>query len=159
MISRLGSNTVAARYVRALSARNRAYSWPQSAAGRCAKSRMVVDPKTATPLGRRRTAVTSRSLSPISTPTPDPKAIYFLKSAELGNPGIVIPAQSLQGDVVVGLEDHGGGNGTAHVGKLAVGQQDARRGTEGEHGIAAHAQTAEPGAAPNELGNFRYGFE
>src|SRR5438105_7880245 len=143
MVSRRGSNTVAARCVPRVSFRKRAYSAPHSAAGRSAKSRMVVLPRTSMPLGRMRTTVTSRLRSPTSIPTPEPKARNLFMSADLWGPGILVPAQDLNGGVVTGGHKlHRGGGAAAEVGKLIVGQAHSRGRTQRENGIAAHTNVA-----------------
>src|SRR5579871_733853 len=116
IISRRGRRTVAARWAMWFSSRKRAYSLPHSAAGRWAKSRIVSRPATVMPLGRTRTAVTSRSLAPISMPMPEPAAMNFFQLERLGDPGIVVPAQSLQLDVLFGAEDDGGCHAAAQIG-------------------------------------------
>src|SRR5579863_1323573 len=152
MVSWRGSNTVAARCAPSTCRRKPAYSAPQSAARRSSKSRMVVVPSTRIPLGRTRTAVTSRFLPPISMPTLEPKAANFLRSAGLWGPGILIPAQNLERDITGRHEFYGGGDGAAHVGKLTVGQPDARGGAEREDGVATYSQASQGRAAADEIG-------
>ena len=141
IVSRRGSKTVAARCDAPASCKNRAYSKPHWAAGRWPKSRMVVAPTTSMPLGRTRAAVTSRFCAPISMPTPEPKAAYFLRSVTLRGPGIVIPAQHIDpGAVVRPPETYRRGHNPPQVRELAIGQADARGGAESKNRLTANAQ-------------------
>src|SRR5690242_7677693 len=142
MVSRRGSNTVAARWAAPASCRKRAYSKPNCAAGRWLKSRIVVTPVMSTPWGRTRAAVTSRWRAPISMPTPEPNAVYFLRSVMLRGPGIVVPAQHIDPGAVVGPpETHRCGHHAPQVRELPVGQADACGGAEGIDTLTADAQT------------------
>src|SRR3954454_2177538 len=111
---------------------------------------MVRRPSTWILLGRTRVTAISRSLAPISTPTPEPKASSFRKSLEMAKsrgmvwlvtPRGVVPAQEVDGGREIGghvldLRCHG----PLHVGELPVGQPDARGGADGEDGIALQAE-------------------
>src|ERR1035437_9989830 len=111
---------------------------------------MVRRPNTWTLLGRTRVTAISRSVAPISRPTPEPKASSFLKSLEMGKsrgmwlvaPRGVVPAQDVYGGRVTAgqhitdLRRHR----PLHVRKLPVGQSHPRRGAKGEDGVAPQAQ-------------------
>src|SRR6266852_1791907 len=102
---------------------------------------MVVAPKTSMPWGRTRAAVTSRFCAPISMPTPEPKAAYFLRSATLRGPGIVIPAQHIDpGAVVRPPETDRRGHNAPQVRELAIGKADPCRGAESKNRLTTNAQ-------------------
>ena len=84
MTSRRGKRTVAVRWVAPRDLRKRVYSAPHSAAGREAKSEIAKWPSTRMRDGRTRAATISRSWSPISTPTPEPKRISLRRSSGMG---------------------------------------------------------------------------
>src|ERR1019366_699147 len=106
---------------------------------------MVKRPSTWILLGRTRVTATSRSVAPISRPTPEPKASSLRKSLERGKtrgmglvaPRGVVPAQDVDGGRkmagkhITDLRRHG----PSHVRKLPVGQPHARRGAKGEDGV------------------------
>src|SRR5260370_31342643 len=111
---------------------------------------MVRRPSTWILLGRTRVTATSRSVAPISRPTPEPKASNFRKSLAIAKsrgmawlvaPRSVVPAQDVDGRSVVwrhvlDLRRHG----PLHVGKLPVGQPHTRCGAHGDDGIALQPQ-------------------
>src|SRR3974390_491295 len=103
------------------------------------------------PAGRTRATATSRSLVPISTPTPEPKARSLRKSLEVSSramcrsvaPRRVVPAQNMDRTVETGGHVlHLAGDGALHVGELPVGQPHARGGADGEDRVAFAPQPA-----------------
>src|SRR5664279_5052402 len=108
-------------------------------------------------LGRTRVTAISRSVAPISRPTPEPKANSFRKSWErakssgmvwLVAPRGVVPPQdmdrgSVTGRHVLDLRRHR----PLHVRKLPVGQAHPRRRADGEDGVALQAQHLPAGSA------------
>src|ERR1035437_6638421 len=96
---------------------------------------MVKRPNTWILLGRTRVTATSRSVAPISRPTPEPKASSLRKSLEVGKssgmwlvaPRGVVPAQDVDGGRVTGghILDLGR-HGPLHVRKQPVGQPHPR---------------------------------
>src|ERR1039458_1640227 len=100
---------------------------------------MLKRPSTWILLGRTRVTATSRSVAPISRPTPDPKASSLRKSLVMGKsrgirlvaPRGVVPAQDVDGGRVTGwhiLDLRG--HRPRHVRKLSVGQSHPRRGAD-----------------------------
>src|SRR6516164_233729 len=103
------------------------------------------------PAGRTRVTATSRSLAPISMPTPEPKARSLRKSLEVSSRGMcwsvaprrVVPAQNM--DRAIEAERHVlhlAGDGALHVRELSVGQPHARGGADGEDRVALAPQPA-----------------
>src|SRR6266545_2630630 len=98
------------------------------------------------PVGRTRAAATSRSLRPISRPTPEPKASSLRKSLEMESsramagsvaPRRVVPAQNVDGAIETGghvLDLRG--DRAFQIGELTVGQLYARGGADGENRVA-----------------------
>src|SRR3954469_13642741 len=114
MTSRRGSSTAAGMCPQPSCLRNVCSSPPHSAAGRPWTSVTVAEPSTAMPDGRTRAMETCSSSSPISMPTPVPKASHFRKS-------VVIPPQNLDWWIVAGLAElHHGRYRSAQIGKAAV---------------------------------------
>src|ERR1035438_2437674 len=111
---------------------------------------MLKRPSTWILLGRTRVTATSRSVAPISRPTPEPKAINFRRSLKMPEawgivrlvaPRGVVPAQDVDGGRVTARHVFDqGGHGPLHVRKLAVGQPRTRRGADSEDGVALQAQ-------------------
>src|ERR1035437_2195128 len=111
---------------------------------------MVKRPNTWILLGRTRVTATSRSVAPISRPTPEPKASSLRKSLEMGKsrgmawlvaPRGVVPAQDVDGGRVTGRHvlDQSR-HRPLHIRKLPVGQPHPRRRADGEDGVALQAQ-------------------
>src|SRR5215469_12844190 len=110
---------------------------------------MVVRPSTWMRDARTLAAATSRSVAPISMPTPDPKAISLRRSLvrELA-PGIrsvaprrIVPAQDVDRSVVSWRHIlHLRGHGPLQVGKLAIVPFNLPRGPHRDDRVSAYAQ-------------------
>src|ERR1017187_10021732 len=147
--SRRGRSTVALRYLAPSDLKNFAYSDPHSAAGRPAKSRIARRPSTRMRPGRTRAATTSRSLPPISIPTPEPNCISFRRSLGIaissGMAGSIAPSRAVPPQDVNGIEARGHvlylrRQRASKIGEPPIGEPRAGRRAERENGIASQAQ-------------------
>src|ERR1035437_2311182 len=148
--SRRGSNTVALMRPAPNDFRTRAYSVPHSAAGRPAKLCMVARPSTRILVGRTGAAATSRSVAPISMPTPEPNASSLRRSLEMGiwkgmagaiAPSRVVPPQDVGRGIVSHrqvphLRPHRAPEGR----EVSVVEPQPRRGAQGDDRVAFHPQ-------------------
>src|ERR1035441_4946810 len=147
---RRGSSTVALMRPAPNDFRNRAYSAPHSAAGRPTKLGIITRPSTRIPVGRTRTAATSRSVAPISMPTPEPNASNLRRSLEMGiwkgmagsiAPSRVVPPQDVDGGIVSHRHVlHLRPYRAPEVRKLSVVEPQPRRGAHRDDGVAFHPQ-------------------
>src|SRR5271157_3599001 len=154
--SRRGSSTVALMWPAPNDFRNRAYSAPHSAAGRPPKLCIVTRPSTRIRVGRTRAVATSRSVAPISMPTPEPNASSLRRSLEMGiwkamagsiAPSRVVPPQDVDGGIVSHRHVlHLRPYRAPEVRELSVGQPQPRRGAHRDDGVAAHPQAVRGGA-------------
>src|ERR1035441_9745915 len=147
---RRGSSTVALMRPAPNDFRNRAYSAPHSAAGRPTKLGIITRPSTRIPVGRTRRAATSRSVAPISMPTPEPNASNLRRSLEMGiwkgmagsiAPSRVVPPQDVDGGIVSHRHVlHLRPYRAPEVRELSVVEPQPRRGAQGDDRVASHHQ-------------------